>query len=360
LKLGLHIAYWGLGLDAREQLSLVQEAERLGYSAVWVGEAYGSDAATVLAWLAAKTERIGLGSGVFQMPGRSPAMTAMTAATIDQLSGGRFHLGLGSSGPQVAEGWHGQRFSRQLARTREYVEVVRKALRRESLSYEGETITLPLPDGPGKALKLTIGPRQPRIPVYLAALGPKNTELVGAIADGWLPVLFSPGHVGEATRHLAAGAAGAGRRLSDVAITPIVYTSVDDDAERAQDALRPLLALYVGGMGSRERNFYNRVVCSYGFEAAARRVQDLYLAGRKEEATAALPAELLEAVCLCGTPDVVARQLALYAEAGVETLLVSPVAETVQGRLAQLNMFAAALPGDRLGCSAPAIDRVVS
>ena len=256
MKLGLHIAYWGLGLDAREQLSLVQEAERLDYSAVWVGEAYGSDAATVLAWLAAKTERIGLGSGVFQMPGRSPAMTAMTAATIDQLSGGRFRLGLGSSGPQVAEGWHGQRFTQQLARTREYVEVVRKALRREPLSYEGETLTLPLPDGPGKALKLTIAPVQPRIPVYLAALGPNNTELVGAIADGWLPVLFSPAHVGEATHHLAAGAAGAGRRLSDVSITPIVYTSVHDDLERARDALRPLVALYVGGMGSRERNFY--------------------------------------------------------------------------------------------------------
>jgi F420-dependent oxidoreductase-like protein len=344
LKLGLHIAYWGLGLDAREQLSLVQEAERLDYSAVWVGEAYGSDAATVLAWLAAKTERIGLGSGVFQMPGRSPAMTAMTAATIDQLSGGRVRLGLGSSGPQVAEGWHGQRFTHQLARTREYVEVVRKALRREPLSYDGETLTLPLPDGPGKALKLTIAPVQPRIPVYLAALGPKNTELVGAIADGWLPVLFSPGHVGAATRHLAAGAAGAGRRLSDVSITPIVYTSVHDDLERARDAVRPLVALYVGGMGSRERNFYNRVVCSYGFEAAAHRVQDLYLAGRKEEAMAALPAELLEAVCLCGTPDVVARELALYAEAGVETLLVSPIAETVQERLAQLNLFAAVLP----------------
>jgi F420-dependent oxidoreductase-like protein len=240
LKLGLHIAYWGLGLDAREQLSLVQEAERLDYSAVWVGEAYGSDAATVLAWIAAKTERIGLGSGVFQMPGRSPAMTAMTAATIDQLSGGRFRLGLGSSGPQVAEGWHGQRFTQQLTRTREYVDVVRKALEREPLSYEGETLTLPLPDGPGKALKLTIGPVQPRIPIYLAALGPKNTELVGAIADGWLPVLFSPAHVGEATHHLAAGAAGAGRALSDVSITPIVYTSVHDDLERARDALRPL------------------------------------------------------------------------------------------------------------------------
>ena len=255
MKLGLHIAYWGLGLDAREQLSLVQEAERLGYSAVWVGEAYGSDAATVLAWLAAKTERIGLGSGVFQMPGRSPAMTAMTAATIDQLSGGRFLLGLGSSGPQVAEGWHGQRFRAQLARTREYVDVVRKALRREPLSYEGETLTLPLPDGPGKTLKLTIAPVQPRIPGYLAALGPKNTELVGAIADGWLPVLFSPDHVGEATRHLAAGAAGAGRRLSDVSITPIVYTSVHDDLERARDALRPLVALYVGGMGPASATF---------------------------------------------------------------------------------------------------------
>ena len=191
MKLGLNVAYWGLGLSAAEQLELVREAERLGYDSVWAAEAYGSDAATVLAWLAGQTETINLGSAIFQIPGRSPAMTARSAATLDQISGGRFRLGLGPSGPQVSEGWHGVRFGRQLQRTREYVEVVRQALARERVEYHGETIELPLPDGPGKALKLTIAPDQERIPVYIAAIGPKNVTLVGEIADGWLPVFFS-------------------------------------------------------------------------------------------------------------------------------------------------------------------------
>src|SRR3954468_18786180 len=197
MKLGVHVGYWGLGLTGEEQLVFVQEAERLGYDSVWTAEAYGSDAATILAWLAAGTERIKLGSAIFQMPGRSAAMTAMTAATIDQLSGGRMLLGIGSSGPQVSEGWHGVRFGRQLERTRDYVEVVRMALARERVEYHGETIDLPLPDGPGKALKLTIAPVQERMPIYLAAIGPKNTTLAAEIADGWLPTLLSPEHVGE-------------------------------------------------------------------------------------------------------------------------------------------------------------------
>jgi F420-dependent oxidoreductase-like protein len=343
LKLGLHIAYWGLGLTAEEQLELVQEAERLDFSSVWVGEAYGSDAATVLAWLAAKTTRVALGSGVFQLPARSPAATAMTAATLDQLSGGRFRLGLGSSGPQVAEGWHGQRFGRQLQRTREYVAVVRKALTREPLEFEGETLRLPLPDGPGKAIKLTIAPKQERIPVYLASIGPRNTELVGEIADGWLPVLFSPEHVDEATQHLAGGAARAGRSLGDIAISPIVYTCIDDDVERARDAVRPLMALYLGGMGSAEKNFYNRLARAYGFEEPAAAVQDLYLAGRKDEAMAALSPELLDAVCLCARRRDVRSRLASYSAAGVDTLLVSPLAETLEERREQLRAFAAAL-----------------
>src|ERR671922_2263079 len=197
VRLGLHIGYWGLGLSAAEQLELVREAERLGYDSVWTAEAYGSDAVTILGWLAGQTERIRLGSAVLQMPGRSPAMTAMTAATLDQLSGGRLLLGIGTSGPQVAEGWHGQRFGRQLQRTREYVDVVRMALRRERVEYHGETIELPLPDGPGKALKLTIAPVQERMPIYLAAIGPNNTRLAGEVADRWIPIFFSPEHVAE-------------------------------------------------------------------------------------------------------------------------------------------------------------------
>src|SRR3954449_5476799 len=192
MKLGVHIGYWGLGLTSADQLAIVQEAERLGYDSVWTAEAYGSDAATILGWLAGQTTRIKLGSGIFQMPGRSAAMTAMTAATIDQLSGGRMLLGIGSSGPQVSEGWHGVRFGKQIQRTREYIEVVRQALARERLEYHGETIDLPLPDGPGKALKLTIAPVQERMPIYLAAIGPKNTALAGEIADGWMPTLLDP------------------------------------------------------------------------------------------------------------------------------------------------------------------------
>src|ERR1700749_3485457 len=192
MKLGVHIGYWGLGLSSPDQLTIVQEAERLGYDSVWAAEAYGSDTATVLGWLAGQTSRIRLGAGIFQMPARSPAMTAMTAATIDQLSNGRMIIGIGSSGPQVSEGWHGQRFAQQLQRTRDYVAVVRMALSRERVVFDGETIQLPLPDGPGRALKLTIGAVQDEIPIYLAAIGPRNTSLAGEIADGWLPPVFSP------------------------------------------------------------------------------------------------------------------------------------------------------------------------
>jgi F420-dependent oxidoreductase-like protein len=346
MELGVHIGYWGLGLSAAEQLELVREAERLGYDSVWTAEAYGSDAVTVLSWLAAQTERIKLGSAILQMPGRSAAMTAMTAATLDQLSGGRVLLGLGTSGPQVAEGWHGQRFARQLQRTREYVEVVRKALRRERLEYSGETLQLPLPDGPGKALKLTIAPVQERIPVYVAAIGPRNTELAAEIADGWLPTLFSPEHVAEFRPLLDAGfaRAGNGKALADFDIAPTVTVNVTDDVAAARDAMRPYLALYVGGMGSRERNFYNRVVRRYGFEDAARAVQDLYLEGRKEEAAAALPDALIDAVSLCGPADVVRERLAVFRDAGVGTLIVSPMAWSLEQRRDQLRHVADLAP----------------
>src|SRR3984893_11501669 len=272
MKLGVYIGYWGLGLSSEDQLNIVQEAERLGYDSVWAAEAYGSDTATALGWLAGQPSKIRLGSGIFQMPARSPAMTAMTAATIDQLSNGRMILGIGSSGPQVAEGWHGQRFAKQLQRTREYVAVLRMALARERVDFHGETLELPLPDGPGKALKLTISPRQERIPIYIAAIGPKNTALTGEIADGWIPTLFSPEHVSEFTPLLEEGAERAGRSLEAFDIAPTVNVLISDDIEAARDALRPFLALYIGGMGSRERNFYNQLVQRYGFETAAKEV----------------------------------------------------------------------------------------
>jgi len=326
MRLGLSIGYWGLGLTSEQQLELVREVESAGFDSVWAAEAYGSDAATVLGWLAGQTERIRIGSAIFQMPARSPAMTAMTAATLDQLSGGRMLLGIGSSGPQVAEGWHGQRFARQLARTREYVEIVRTALARQRLVYDGETYTLPLPDGPGKALKLTIAPVQERIPIYVAAIGPKNTELVGEIADGWIPMFFSPENVGEARRLLEQGAARAGRSLDGFDIAPSVQVAIDDDIERARDAMRPFVALYVGGMGSRKRNFYKALVERYGFEDAANEIQDLYLDGKKAEAAAAIPGELIDTVTLAGPRDHIRQRLAVYRDAGVGTLIVSPMA----------------------------------
>jgi len=340
MRLGLHVGYWGLGLSAEQQLELVKEAESAGYDSVWAAEAYGSDTATVLAWIAGQTERIRIGSAIFQIPGRTPAMTAMTAATLDHLSNGRVILGIGSSGPQVAEGWHGQPFARQLRRTREYVEILRKALARERLEYDGEIYTLPLPDGPGKALKLMIGTVQEEIPIYIAAIGPKNTKLTAEIADGWIPTFFSPEHVGEFKELLEEGAKKGGKSLDDVAITPTVNVCIDDDIDRARDVMRPYLALYVGGMGSRKQNFYNALVQRYGFEDAAKEVQDLYLDGKKDEAAAALPAELIDITAVCGPRDRVAERLAVYRDAGVDTLITTPVAFEHEARVAMIRELA--------------------
>jgi F420-dependent oxidoreductase-like protein len=340
MKLGVHIGYWGLGLTREDQLAIVQEAERLEYDSVWTAEAYGSDSATILGWIAGQTTKIKIGSAIFQMPGRSPAMTAMTAATLDQLSDGRMLLGIGSSGPQVSEGWHGVRFGQQLGRTREYIEIVRKALAREKLEYSGEHFTLPLPDGPGKALKLTIGTVQETIPIYLAAIGPKNTALAGEIADGWIPTLVSPEHLPDLRASLEEGAAKAGRSLDGFDIAPTVNVYVSDDVEKGRDVMRPFIALYVGGMGSRDKNFYNNLVQRYGFEDAAKKVQDLYLEGRRDEAMAALPDELIDLVSLNGPADKVRDRLRIYREAGVGTLGITPMAWTREERVEQLRQIA--------------------
>src|ERR687890_28081 len=318
MRLGLHVGYWGLGLTSEQQLQLVREAESIGFDSVWAAEAYGSDTATVLAWLASQTEKIRIGSAIFQIPGRTPAMTAMTAATLDNLSDGRMILGIGTSGPQVAEGWHGQRFAKPLERTREYVEILRMALGRERVEFQGNQYELPLPDGPGKALKLMIAPVQERIPIYIAAIGPKNTQLVGEIADGWLPVFFSPEHVDGSRELLEEGAVRAGRTLgTEFDIAPTVNVAIDDDVDRARDHMRHFIALYVGGMGSRERNFYNQLVQRYGFEDAAREIQDLYLDGKKDEAAAAIPPELIDMVSLVGPRERVKERLEVYRSAGV-------------------------------------------
>ena len=342
MKLGLHAGYWGLGLSGEDQLRLAQEADNLGYDSIWAAEAYGSDAATVMAWLAANTKQAKIASGIFQMPARTPAMTAMTAATIDNISGGRMVLGLGMSGPQVVEGWHGQPFDHQLQRTREYVAVVRKALARETLMHEGEFYGVPRPGGPGKPLKLIIQPVQERIPIFLAAIGPKNTALAAEIADGWLPTLFAPDHIDVFRPSLDGGAARAGRSADEIEIAPMTSVAIGDDVNRARDLMRPYLALYIGGMGSRKKNFYNDLVTRYGYGDDAKKIQDLYLGKKYDEAMAAIPAELIDKVSLCGTKEQVAERLTVYRDAGVGTLLVTPMAETVDGRIGIMRDLAEA------------------
>jgi F420-dependent oxidoreductase-like protein len=348
VRLGLNLGYWGAGNDA-ENLELAREADRLGYAVVWAAEAYGSDAPTVLSWVAAQTERIDVGSAIFQIPARTPAMAAMTAATLDTLSGGRFRMGLGVSGPQVSEGWHGVRFDRPLARTREYVEIVRKALRRERLTYDGQHYTLPLPDGPGKALTLTVHPAREHLPVYLAAVGPKNLELAGEIADGWLAVFFSPEHSAESLKQVAAGRARAGASMDGFDVVPTVPLVVGDDWRACADLIRPYAALYVGGMGSRKKNFYNDLAVRMGFPREAAEVQDRYLAREYDRAMAALPVEFLDATSLLGPKDRIADGMRALAEAGVTTLTLTPMMAGLPERLAALRTAAEALDAAGVG-----------
>ncbi len=340
------MGYWGAGNDAAN-LALAREADRLGYSVAWVAEAYGSDAPTVLAWVAAQTERMDVGSAILQIPARRPTMAAMTAATLDALSGGRFRLGLGVSGPQVSEGWYGVKFDKPLGRTREYVEIVRSALRRERVSYEGKHFTLPLPDGPGKPLKLTVHPVREEIPVYLASIGPKNLELTGEIADGWLAIFYSPEHGRESLERIAAGRAKVGKSLEGFDVVPTVPLVVQDDWEAAADTVRPYAALYVGGMGSREQNFYNNLACRMGFEAEAARVQDLYLARDYAGAAAAVPTGFVDQTSLLGSKERIAEKMQALAESGVTTLTVSPILQDLERSLAALRTAAEAL--DRAG-----------
>ncbi len=343
MQLGLNVGYWGLRGDSAQDLELVREAERLGFAVVWVAEAYGSDAVSVLSYLAAKTEKIDIGSAILQIPARTPAMTAMTAATLDSLSGGRFRLGLGVSGPQVSEGWHGVRFAKPLARTREYVDIVRLALSRERVRYDGETYQLPLPDGPGKALHLMLHPVREHIPLYLAAIGPKNLELTGEIADGWLPVFFAPGYADESLERIRAGRATAGKVDDTFEIVPTVPLVVGDDLEACAAPVRPYSALYVGGMGSREQNFYNALATRMGFGDAAATVQDRYLARDYDGASAAVPHEFIDATSLLGPVQRIAERMTAFAEAGVTTLTVSPFGATHDERVAGLRAAAEAL-----------------
>ena len=336
MRLGINLGYWGAGNDA-DNLALAREADRLGYSVCWAAEAYGSDAATVLAWVAAQTEQIDVGSAVFQIPGRTPANTAMTAATLDTLSGGRFRLGLGVSGPQVSEGWHGVRFDKPLARTREYTEIVTMALRREKVRYDGEFFTLPLPDGPGKALTLTVHPVRESIPMYLAAIGPKNLELAGELFDGWLAIFYSPEYAGEQLASIAAGRARSGRDLSGFDIVPTVPVVIGDDVEKCAEPLRGYDALYIGGMGSRDKNFYNQLASRMGFDEAAATVQDRFLARDYAGAAAAVPLEFIDRTSLIGPPERIQDRLQAYADSGVTTLTVAVHGADLEGGIRTLR-----------------------
>jgi F420-dependent oxidoreductase-like protein len=343
VRLGLSLGYHTAFTTAAQHLALAAEADRLGYAVVWAAEAYGSDAPSVLAWLAARTTRIDLGSAVMQIPARTPAATAMTAATIDTLSGGRFRLGLGVSGPQVSEGWHGVRFAHPLRRTREYVDVVRLALARKPVAYDGAHYRLPLPDGPGKALRLGFHPPRDRIPIYLAAVGPRNLRLAGEIADGWLAVFFAPEHAADQLAQIAAGRAAVGAALPGFDVVPTVPVVLGDDVSACADLVRPHAALYVGGMGSREQNFYNALAVRMGYADAAREMQDLYLERRHREAAAAVPLDFIDGTSLLGPLDRVADRLRAYADAGVTTLSVTPFVPDIDAGVRTLRALAEAL-----------------
>jgi F420-dependent oxidoreductase-like protein len=343
MRLGINLGYWGAGMDA-DNLAVAREADRLGYAVCWAAEAYGSDAATVLSWVAAQTERIDVGSAIFQIPARTPTMTAMTAATLDSLSGGRFRLGLGVSGPQVSEGWYGVAFDKPLARTREYVDIVRRAMSRERLTYQGEHWTLPLPGGPGKPIKLTVHPTREHIPLYIAAIGPKNLEQTGEIADGALLIFPSAAHLEEtALRHIRAGREKAGLTLDGFDVCPTLPLAVGDDVPALADLFRPYTALYVGGMGSRKQNFYNQLAGRMGYEKEAGEIQEKYLAGEKDAAAAAVPAELIDSTCLLGPVERIADRMREYAEAGVTTLTLAPAGFTLDERIASLRAGVQAL-----------------
>lgn len=326
MRVGLACGYWGA--EPMDHRALTEEAERLGYHSVWTSEAWGSDAVTPLTWLAAVTHRIHVGTAVMQIAARTPALTAMTAATLDLLTGGRVLLGLGVSGPQVVEGWHGVPYGKPLRRTREYVEIVRLILRREHpLEFHGEYYDIPVRDGTGlgKPLKLMIHPVRPTIPIYLAALGPKNVALAAEIADGWLPIFFSPTRMNIFRPWLEEGFA---RRTAptpreEFDIAPTVSVVVGDDVQACRSQLKPHLALYIGGMGARRRNFYNELVCRYGYEEAAHTIQELYLAGKKKEAAQAVPDALVDEVALCGPPERIADRLQAWRDAGVTTLIIA-------------------------------------
>ena len=324
MRFGLNAGYSGSRMSIN--MELVREADKLGFHSVWAAEAYGSDAVTPIAWIAGQTEKIHVGTAIMQMPARTPAMTAMTATTLDQLSGGRFLLGLGVSGPQVVEGWHGIPYGKPLVRTREYVEIVRQIWAREKpVEHQGEHYQIPYrgpgATGLGKPLKSILHGRQ--IPIYLASIGPKSVEQAAEIADGWMPIWFSPyrTHVYKGALEAGFKKAGGGKGLHNFDIAPAVTVMIGSDVPSCLQMIKPFLALYIGGMGARGKNFYNDLACRYGFEAEAKKIQDLYLGGKKDEAAAAVPDQLADEVTLVGPKERLRDRLAAWRESGVTTMI---------------------------------------
>jgi F420-dependent oxidoreductase-like protein len=342
VRIGIQASYSG---GFQETAAEIRDLEAAGLDLAMVAEVYTFDAVSQLGYLAAVTERVELLSGIFPIYSRTPALTAMTAAGLDFVSGGRFTLGLGASGPQFIEGWHGVPYDAPLQRTREIVEICRQVWRRERLVHDGPKYTVPLPadqgTGLGKPLKLINTPVRERIPVLLASIGPKNVELAAEIAEKWEPIFFHPERAADVWgASLEAGRAKRDPELGELDIVTGVPVAIGEDVDHLVDVVRPGIALYVGGMGARCKNFYNDLARRYGYEAEAKTVQDLYLDGKKDEAAAALPAELIDKTSLVGPVDAVRERLELYREAGVGTLITTPLAFTAEDRTRMLRELA--------------------
>jgi F420-dependent oxidoreductase-like protein len=340
MKLAIHMSYSGAKLSIDTER--LREAERLGYDSIWTAEAYGSDAVVPAAWIAAQTSRIHVGTAIMQIAGRTPAMTAMTAMTLDGLSGGRFRLGLGVSGPQVVEGWHGEPFGKPLKKTREYVDIVRAVLRREKpVEYRGEYYQIPYAGadatGLGKPLKSILHGRAD-MPIYIAAIGPKNVAMTAEIADGWIPIFFSPRRMPMFREWMKEGFARAGKSGDGFDIMPGVTVVMGDDVSACRASVKARMALYVGGMGARGKNFYNELAQRYGYEGPAKTIQDLYLSGRKQEAEAAVPDELVDEVALCGPRERIRERLAEWKSAGVTTMMVGSNDANTLRTMAELTL----------------------
>ena len=335
MKLSMQINYGGTPDEMAAAAAKVATLEKAGLDVVWVAEAYSFDAVSYMGYLAAKTDTVQIGSAILPIYTRTPTLLGMTAAGLDALSNGRFILGLGASGPQVIEGFHGLPYDAPIGRTKEIVEVCRQVWRREPVVHDGRYYHLPLPEGQGtglgKALKLINRPLRPNIPVYIASLGPKNIEMTAEVADGWLPIFYLPEKAHDVFgESLAKGAANRSPDLGPLEVVAGGLVAIGDDVASMRDFMRPMVALYVGGMGARGQNFYNALACRYGFEAEAKEIQDLYLDGKKDEAAKKVPAEFLEQMTLVGPAGYVKERIAAFKESGVTTLSVNPIGDDVK------------------------------